>query len=275
MLEVLRFVAAATLLAALVTACGGFDNTRPATTTPGQAPSGSPAAPGTPAAGAPGESAATAAGRSTAAESLALDRTRWSLSDSALAAPAPDDTAGVRLEFQKDRLSASSGCNVGSGTFRFEGDVLVVGPMATTRRACPEAAAAYERAFFAFLGSRPRARVDEDGVLVLESGDAAKPASLRFRAQPMPSANAVQKFIYVASTQVPCAGVASTQCLQVRETTSEPWRAFHGEIVGFKPEPGIEYRLRVLEDPVPSPAADASSKRWYLDLVVEQRVVTP
>jgi hypothetical protein len=182
----------------------------------------------------------------------------------------------VRIEFQGDRISANSGCNLGSSTFRFEADVLVVGPMATTRRACPGAAAAYEAAFFAFLGSRPHARFEADGdELVLESSDGPNAGSLRFRTQPMASANAVEKFIYVASTRVPCAGVGTMECLQVRESTSEPWRAFHGEIIGFAPELGIEYRLRVLEEPLPNLPADAASKRWYLDLVVEQRVVTP
>jgi heat shock protein HslJ len=205
-----------------------------------------------------------------------VERTRWSLSESQLASPPPEEITGVRLEFQGDRLSANSGCNLGSGTFRFEGDVLVLGAMATTRRACLGAAAAYEAAFFAFLGSRPHARLEGDGdELVLESSDGANAGSLRFRTQPMPSANAVEKFIYVASTRVPCAGVGTMECLQVRESTSAPWRAFHGEIIGFTPELGIEYRLRVLEDPMPNPPGDASSKRWYLDLVVEQRVVTP
>jgi hypothetical protein len=37
--------------------------------------------------------------------------------------------------------------------------------------------------------------------------------------------------------------------------------------------PGTEYRLRIWEDDVPKPPADGSSKRWLLDLVVEQRVI--
>jgi heat shock protein HslJ len=263
MTTIVRFVAAA-FVAALLTACGGADNTRPVNTSTGPTGPSPPAAAAAPADGAP------------AAGPPAVERTRWSLRQSQLASPAPEETAGVRLEFQGDRLSASSGCNLASGKFRFEGDVLVLGPMATTRRACLGAAAAYEPSFFAFLGSRPRARLEQDGdELVLESSDGANAGTLRFQTQPMPSANALEKFIHVASTRVPCSGVGTIECLQVRESASEPWRAFHGEIIGFTPEPGIEYRLRVLEDPVPNPTADASSKRWYLDVVVEQRVVTP
>ncbi len=264
MSKVIRLAAPALWLCVL-TACGGADNTKPVkqgTSTPAAA-AGSPAAAGSVADQSP-------------ADPPTVERTRWSLRESQLASPPPDETDSVRLEFQGDRLSANSGCNLGSATFRFEDDVLVVGPMAATRRACIGPAAAYEAAFFAFLVSRPHARLEADGdELVLESSEGGSKGLLRFATQPMPSANAVVKFIYVASTRVPCTGVATTECLQVRESTGEPWRAFHGEIIGFTPERGIEYRLRVLEDPVPNPPADASSKRWYLDLVVEQKVVTP
>ena len=65
------------------------------------------------------------------------------------------------------------------------------------------------------------------------------------------------------------------QCLQVRDSPEQAWRLHYGEIAGFTHELGIEYRLRILEDEVPNPPADASSKRWFLDLVVEQRVVGP
>ena len=57
------------------------------------------------------------------------------------------------------------------------------------------------------------------------------------------------------------------------DPVGEPWRLHDGEIVGFTPEPGVEYRLRILEDTVEHPPADGSSKRWFLDLVVNQRVV--
>jgi heat shock protein HslJ len=265
MSNIARLAGSALLLCAL-TACGGANNTVPV----------KQEAPPPGAAGAADSPAAAVAADQPPADPPTVERTRWSLRESRLASPPPDETDDVRLEFHGDRLSANSGCNLGSGTFRFEDDVLVVGPMATTRRACVGPAAAYEAAFFAFLSSRPHARLEADGdELVLESTAGANKGILRFRTQPMPSANAVEKFIYVASTRVPCTGVATTECLQVRATTSEPWRAFYGEIIGFTPERGIEYRLRVLEDPVPNPPADASSKRWYLDLVVEQKIVTP
>jgi hypothetical protein len=94
-------------------------------------------------------------------------------------------------------------------------------------------------------------------------------------AAPVPSAAAVQKSIDVAADRAPCVGVAPMQCLQVRDGPEQPWRLFYGEIIGFTHESGVEYRLRILEDDVPNPPADGSAKRWFLDQVVEQRVVRP
>jgi len=201
--------------------------------------------------------------------SASLAGTRWSLADAQPAGPAPPNGARVQLDFTADRVSARSGCNTGSAAYRLEdGRFVLAGPMATTRMACVGAAAEFEPRFFGFLASQPSARIDS-GDLVLETAQSA----LRFRPEPMPSASAVQKFIYVAADRAPCVGVAPMQCLQVRDTPEQPWRLHYGEIIGFTQEPGIEYRLRILEDDVPNLPADASSKRWFLDLVVEQRVV--
>ena len=220
------------------------------------------------AAGSPPSSVATEAAP---VMSASLAGTRWSLADSQLAVPAPQDGSRVRLEFTADRVSARSGCNTGTGAYRLEdGRLVLAGPMATTRMTCIGPAAEYEPRFFGFLASQPRAKF-VSGDLVLESAQGA----LRFRTEPMPSAAAVQKFIYVAAERAPCVGVAPMQCLQVRDSPEQSWRLHYGEIIGFTHEPGIEYRLRILEDDVPNPPADASSKRWFLDLVVEQRVVRP
>lgn len=220
------------------------------------------------AAGMPAPSMSTDDG---AFEGLSLAGTRWSLTDSQLAAPVPDSRARVRLDFSADRLSARSGCNSGRGGYRLEGGQLVLtGPIATTMMACSDAEAEFERRFFGFLASQPRVGL-EGTDLLLESAQ----GTLRMRAEPVPSAAAVQRFIDVAADRAPCVGVAPMQCLQVRDGPEEPWRLFYGEIIGFTHESGVEYRLRILEDDVPNPPADGSAKRWFLDLVVEQRVVRP
>jgi heat shock protein HslJ len=149
---------------------------------------------------------------------MSLTHTRWSLADSRLAPPPPDDRGRIRLEFTADRMSANSGCNTGSAGYRIEGGALALGPMTTTRMACVGAAAQYEPAFFAFLAARP--------LLTTESGDLALAKDgthLRFRSVPMASADAVQRFIYVASERKPCTGVATMQCMRPRSAGSSTW----------------------------------------------------
>jgi hypothetical protein len=155
------------------------------------------------------------------------------------------------------------------GAYSVEGQTLVVPPqLATTRKACLGPFAPWEPAFFKVLTSKPSmTREGSDLILKSEAGE------MRFRSMPVPSASAVKKFIYVAAERKPCSGVAPMQCLQVRDEKDAPWRLYYGEIIGFTHHPGTEYRLRILEDRVPNAPADASSVRWFLDLVVEQRLV--
>ena len=48
----------------------------------------------------------------------------------------------------------------------------------------------------------------------------------------------------------------------------------HSEIGGLRDEPGIECRLRILENEAPNLPADASSTHWLLGFAVGQRVVS-
>ena len=199
-----------------------------------------------------------------------LSGTGWRLVSATPGVPAPGDVSRITLKFSDTRLSASSGCNTGTGAYTVEADRLVAPMFATTRKACLGPLEQWEPAFFRVLSSKPTIARDGDS-LVLGSAE----GEMRFRSMPVPSAAAVQKFIYVAAQRAPCTGVAGTSCLQIRERETDPWRLHHGEIVGFTHQPGIEYRLRILEDEVRNPSSDASSTRWFLDLVVEQRVVKP
>ncbi|MGO8971529.1 MAG: DUF4377 domain-containing protein [Myxococcaceae bacterium] len=216
-----------------------------------------------------------------AAAGPSLEHTRWGLIESQLAVPPPAaDRDRVRLEFTVDRLSANSGCNTGAAGYRVEADstLVLTTPIAMTMMACVDEAASYESAFFSLLRSRPKLSRDSNGeVLVLQATESSpgRHGLLRLRSQPIPSAGARQRLLYVAAKKAACAGVAPRECLQVRERPNEPWQLFYGDIVGFKYEPGIEYRLRILEDDVPNPPADGASKRWFLDLVIEQKVAGP
>ena len=89
---------------------------------------------------------------------------------------------------------------------------------------------------------------------------------------PASKGGVVEKVVYVASEMRPCtAGVARTTCLQVRETESGPWELHYFGYEGFEHKPGVEYRLRVRGTPVANPPADASSIRWSLIEILDQK----
>jgi heat shock protein HslJ len=78
------------------------------------------------------------------------------------------------------------------------------------------------------------------------------------------------KTIYVAPYQVDCVGVAPQKCLLVKERPEDDWTYHYDQIEGFDYEPGYDYELRIQEDNVENPPADASSIRWTLIEVVSK-----
>lgn len=192
----------------------------------------------------------------------------WVLRDTSL--PTPPDASKARLTFEAERLGVRSGCNTGGGAYRIVEGKLIAERIASTMMACPPPLDAFERGLFALLQAQPVIAVADDE-LVLESGE----HRARFQRAATPSTSARTKFIYVASERKACTGVIPMQCLQVRERPEQPWSLFYGNIEGFEPEPGVEYRLRILEEDVPNAPADGSTLKWWLDLVVEQKIVTP
>jgi heat shock protein HslJ len=80
----------------------------------------------------------------------------------------PDDVA-VTIEFGADgrRIAGRSGCNRYTGTVSVADGRLAVGPVATTRMACPPEQARFEAAFLAALAGAERLRRDNIA-LVLE-----------------------------------------------------------------------------------------------------------
>lgn len=176
------------------------------------------------------------------------------------------------------RVSGFAGCNNYSGPYVMaNGQLLITQPPASTYMACPAANMQLEQEYLAGLPRINASRLDNDMrptrmTLTLLSGDV-----LDFARQGDPIVGGQQgptKLVYVNSERVPCtAGAGRATCYQVRENLSQPWQLWYGDIQGFNFQPGIEYRLRVVEVRDPNPPADASSVRWVLDLVVEQRVV--
>lgn len=179
---------------------------------------------------------------------------------------AGDNEPPIELELKNGRLSVSGGCNRLFGTARVENGVLIVDQLASTMMACDAVSMARDRDLSQLLNSRPTVR-QQDGHLLL----AGPGKQLELRQQEDLSA-APTRLIYVAAERRPCSGVAPMQCLQVRDSQDAPWQLHYGEIEGFKPEPGIVYRLRIKEVKVANPAADAPSLRWVLDKVLEQKL---
>lgn len=189
-----------------------------------------------------------------------LDNTKWKL----------DPAQGkATLQFQDGRWAAK-GCNNLSGPYKIEGARIAAGQGMSTMMACPPPMENIDKMLSSLLGKNESFRI-AGNALFLKSPE----GEWKFTREPMPSKAAVTKFIYVASETKPCVGVAPMNCLQIREEKDGPWRLFYGNIVGFERQPGIEYRLRIKEDKIANPAADQASVIWYLDMVVEQKVVKP
>jgi len=85
-----------------------------------------------------------------------------------------------------------------------------------------------------------------------------------------PVGGTAEKTIYVGQRQVDCVGVAPQKCLLVKEKPGDDWTMYYDQIQGFDYEPGYEYELRIVEEEVENPPADASSIRWTLVEVVSK-----
>jgi hypothetical protein len=88
-------------------------------------------------------------------------------------------------------------------------------------------------------------------------------------------AGAVIKTLQVAPSRVVCTGVGPQLCLQVRETPTAPWTNLHDEIVGFQYELGFLYEIRIKEETVANPPADASSVRRTLIEILSKTPASP
>ncbi|HEX5792041.1 MAG TPA: META and DUF4377 domain-containing protein, partial [Rheinheimera sp.] len=147
----------------------------------------------------------------------------------------------LRLQLEDNRLSGFTGCNNAMGNYSLDKGELVVSQLASTMMACAPAAMQREQQFSQFLQQRPKITLDGK-ILTLSKDDTV----YQFSLQPDLS-NATSRLIYVAAERKSCVGVAPMQCLQVRNTPEEAWQLHYGEIEGFTPQPGTEYRLRIKE----------------------------
>lgn len=103
----------------------------------------------------------------------------WRLESLAGEDAAPPGTART-LAFAADgAVTGAAGCNRFTGRARFDGVSLGIGPLATTRMACPTARAEAEARFLEALSRVARWRLEPDGALALEGAEGAVLARFR------------------------------------------------------------------------------------------------
>lgn len=191
-----------------------------------------------------------------------------------------DDGQVLTLDFdhrgpgRAARVSGFAGCNRYFGSYRPEASGLVIDNIGMTRMACVGEQQQLETDFIQGLLSVSSAAPEPLAqprhlVLVLADGDVL---SFARRMGASPEAGSLRQ-IYLDDRKVPCTGVAPQTCYRVRDSKDSPWQLFYGNIEDFEFQPGTSYLLRVREIQVDNPPADASSVRWVLDAVLEQRSV--
>ena len=254
---------------------------------------GSPTDSTDPAAPAPATDHASPTNHAAASTALAtqLPRYHWRLQGANAADGKRIDALFARadkpltLDFADGRLGVANACNRMGGTYKLEGDALVVGRLVSTMMACsdPRLMALDREA-----GSRLEGRLDatlQDGEtpqleLTTAAGDV-----LAFTGEPTASTRyggeGETLFLEVAAQTRPCSHplIPDKQCLQVREIRYDAngvkqgadgeFRHFYDAIEGYAHEDGVRNVLRVKRYRVKNPPADASSEAYVLDMVVE------
>lgn len=114
--------------------------------------------------------------------------TAWRLES--LAGARPMDAAPATLEFpSKGRISGNGSCNRFNGVVTLDGDMITIGGIAATRKACPAAVMRQEESYLAALRDAERLERDGDSLLV-HARDRAEP--LRFVATEVSRAPAAE-----------------------------------------------------------------------------------
>ncbi|MCU6615580.1 META and DUF4377 domain-containing protein [Achromobacter mucicolens] len=211
---------------------------------------------------------------------------RWTLPGGALR-PVPHPSASQRpitAAFIHDqgspRLMGFAGCNTYNAPYTIANGLLIVrADPVSTRMVCAPNVMQIEHAYLAALTRITATSFDNTNnpqrmTWKLSTGD-----TLDFGRRVDPVAGGqlgAAKLVYVNAERVPCqTGAGRALCYQVRDSASQPWQVWHGEITGFNFQPGVRYRLRVVEIEDPNPPMGASPLRWVLDAVVEQQIVSP
>ena len=186
--------------------------------------------------------------------------------------PAGERPIILRFDQKGDegRVSGHAGCNQFSAPYvlRDAGEITIATPVATYMACAPDVME-FEARLLDKLESISSYKISHGDLELI----AADGHVLTFRPRAKVGPEAVIKFIYVAPQRVECpAGAGKAMCYQVKDNKDDPWRLWYGDIAGFEFEPGVAYRLRILEERIVNPPADGSNVKWTLDLVVEQEI---
>jgi len=104
------------------------------------------------------------------AQTPALTGGDWIVED--IAGARVVDSTRVSLKFSNDgKLSGSGGCNNYNGAYTLNGDEISIGPIASTKKACPPAIMNQETRFFGILQGASRMGLSDSGVLSIISDD--------------------------------------------------------------------------------------------------------
>jgi heat shock protein HslJ len=104
--------------------------------------------------------------------------------------------AGTTLtaEFGKDgNLSGNSGCNTYNGTYTTTGNQIKIGPLATTRMACPQEIMDQETQYLAALQSAATYRIEGTGMELRTKDDAL---AVDFQVKESASADPIQEIVW-------------------------------------------------------------------------------
>lgn len=79
------------------------------------------------------------------------------------------------------------------------------------------------------------------------------------------------KTIFVGPNLVDCVGVSTQKCIQVRDDERSEWTNFYDKIDGFDFVEGHSYKISVQVVDVENPPSDASSKKYELVKIIEEK----
>lgn len=98
---------------------------------------------------------------SAAAAALSLSGSEWGREDS------PD----IYVQFKDGKVMGSGGCNRFSGSYVQEGPTIRIGPLMSTRMACPEPVMEKERAFLAVLDAAAKVEATHKTLVIRDGED--------------------------------------------------------------------------------------------------------